>query len=83
MTGPIHDHCEETVTVCPECDSASIRRRTPSHPSSRATQTHLWACLDCTAGFDEPAERVKKNRGGRPGLAGRLVDADPDAIGGD
>jgi hypothetical protein len=83
MTEPIHEHCDETVTVCPECDSARIRRRTPEHPSSPDHQTNQWACLDCPARFDEPNERPKQTPGGRAGLAGQLVDADPDAIGGD
>lgn len=83
MTQPIHEARDETVTACPACDSARIRRRNPDHPSSRSGQTNDWACLDCPAHFDEPDERPKHKPGGRHGLAGRLVDADPGAVGGD
>jgi len=83
MTGPVAAAIDETVTACPECGSARIRRRNPEHPSSPETQTNDWACLDCPAHFDEPDERPMQTPGGRHGLAKRLVEADPDAVGGD
>jgi len=82
MSQAIHEAHGETVTACPECDNARIRRRNPSHASSRPSQTHKWACMECGAHFDEPVERPMQTPGGRRGLAKRLLEADPDDVGG-
>jgi len=83
MTESIHEARGDVVEACPECESARLRRRTPDHPASPAHQTHRWNCVDCGLSFDDPVERPRRQPGARSGLARELVDADPDAIGGD
>jgi ssDNA-binding Zn-finger/Zn-ribbon topoisomerase 1 len=75
----------ETVNVCPECDDPDIRRQSERAASADCPQCK-WEelahrdfdrhkCYDCGAEFHEPAERKRRNHGGRRGLAGDLVDA--------
>jgi transcriptional regulator with XRE-family HTH domain len=67
-----------TITVCPECDTPQIRRRTPDHPASASSSTKRWYCLNCQRSFDEPDERAPQaTTGARSGLARKLDEADP------
>jgi hypothetical protein len=70
-----------TITACPECESASIKRRVPQKPISPDTQTHRWYCNACGVWFDEPIERAPRSDSTTLcGVAADLDAADPDAI---
>lgn len=75
------EHDDETITVCPDCGSSRIRRRSRPNQSSGA-----WWCRNCPQNFEEPAKR--KPRGTRKqdqdptnGLAADLAEMDPDEVG--
>lgn len=75
---------ENTTRACPECDSADLRRRNPSHASSRADDDGLWRCDDCGASTDDPPRRARyrtASDAARVGLAARLEAADPEEVG--
>jgi len=74
----------DTITVCPnrECDSPHIHRNSPNKPN--ATAAADWHCSACGADFDDPREREPLSPAGGPGgLAGALLDADPEAVSAD
>ena len=68
------DSDADMVIACPECDSGQIKRRT-----SEQSVTN-WKCGICRAEFDEPVERERRATGTVSGLAGRLLDADPNEV---
>ncbi|WP_251342405.1 hypothetical protein [Haloplanus halophilus] len=70
----------DLITVCPACDSPAIKPRTPAKFDSPDHQASEWYCNDCQHQFDEPVRRERRGGGGRNGLAGKLVDADPDDL---
>jgi transposase-like protein len=59
------------VQACPECDGSDLGERVTKEPRYR--------CHDCGARFAEPVKRTSKQ--GRAGLATRLIELDPDAVG--
>jgi transposase-like protein len=66
------------VTVCPECDSATIENRVADGKKGRTSDGDYY-CLDCHAHFDNPDNRPAK--GGTVGgseLAAKLAAADPE-----
>jgi len=67
------------ITACPECESASIKRRTPAKPESSG-QGYRWYCNACGHHFDEPIERERECEPQLSGVAADLDAADPDAI---
>lgn len=73
----------EAIEVCPECDKAQIQAiigaaNAPTGPD------HDYRCNACGARFDEPTERAQKHDPGNPGgLAGALMEADPDDVSAD
>lgn len=73
----------DTVLACPECDATAVHT-TGEDLRARETPDHEFLCRDCTATFDEPAERAKHTSAGpRRGLAGDLAAADPAEVFGD
>lgn len=44
------------MTVCPECDSAQIDRRTPGKPSETRGDKR-WYCTNCQHRFDDAGTR--------------------------
>lgn len=77
----------DDVSVCPECDSASLKmgRVSDSGQGHREGVTDKrFRCADCRAAFDDPETREpKQTHGTRKGLAGKLARADPDDVGGE
>lgn len=70
---PMTDGGEEIITVCPNCDSARIVRRTRSNLRKR------WRCKGCEARFDEANRRERRGHKVSTHGPGRaLQDADPD-----
>jgi ribosomal protein L37AE/L43A len=65
----------ETVNVCPECSATKI------HARVHRSRDEAWHCYRCKEEFREPdtreSQQVTKHR---HGLAGDLVDADPDEV---
>jgi transposase-like protein len=84
-----HDGSVLTIGACPECGTAETnvypRREKQSTSSRKGDPTARYVCNDCGAQFDELDERERGPGGGhRKGtLAKTLLDADPDAVGGD
>lgn len=71
---------EETIEVCPECDSASIHILTPRR-SDVGPDRPRYRCKDCNHHFTHPVRRPRRQHGrGLSGHAGTLKDADPDDI---
>jgi len=74
-----------TVLACPECDGPHIDRHSPGSPGSNVDDGPGWRCNICGHQFDEPTRRDPHNRGGghsRNDLSFRLLEADPDEVGG-
>jgi transposase-like protein len=70
---PMTDGGSEEITVCPNCDSARIVRRTRSNLRQR------WRCKDCEARFDEADRREPRSHNVSTHGPGRaLQQADPD-----
>jgi len=72
-----------TIEVCPECDAPQIQSVTGStHMDPR---DHDYFCKVCHAKFDEPTVRPRKRASGdgRSGLAGKLMQADPEDVSAD
>jgi ribosomal protein L37AE/L43A len=65
----------ETVNVCPECSATKI------HARVHRSRDEAWHCYRCKEEFREPdtreSEKMTKHR---HGLAGDLVDADPEQV---
>jgi hypothetical protein len=74
---------EETILVCPICDSAMIRRRFPDKQQSRnlPADADRWYCRVGQHAFAQPTERPPRASQSTNGLAKRLEDADPDDVG--
>ncbi|MFC6951934.1 hypothetical protein [Halorubellus litoreus] len=78
-----------TIGACPHCGTAETnvypRRDKHSSASRSRDPDAAYVCNDCGATFDELAERDRGPGGGhrRGTLAKALVEADPDAVGGD
>jgi len=68
------------VTVCPECDHASMQRNSMK-PRGNANTTK-WRCGDCGHKTEEPVIRERKCTNGSTvnGLAKKLLDMDPDDL---
>lgn len=75
----------ETVEVCPDCDSATIRQRSTSARGLRTPDDRDYHCDDCGHSFDEPTVRppVTNTQGGAESpRTERLLAMDADEIGG-
>ncbi|MFC7236611.1 hypothetical protein [Halosegnis marinus] len=73
------------VTCCPHCDGTDIHARTATWGAPHAVDPERrYRCYACGGTFEEPAERPPKRRASTlSGLAKRLDQLDPDAIGAD
>lgn len=70
-----------TVAACPECDATSVALNAPGGYAD-VPEGSRYRCANCGALFDEYVERERRTANdSRRGLAGRLVDADPDEVG--
>jgi len=73
------------IKVCPHCDSSELRRLTRD---ARKSRTHgekdRYYCQDCQKYCHDPVRRepYRKDRGAHVGLSRRLIEADPDDVGG-
>jgi len=83
----LREAAEEPITdggqiqACPECDDSDIRRRMVGNLHSRTDpDAPRWKCYVCGHEFDEPRVRPREAQGPRNGLAGELVDAEPDVL---
>lgn len=77
---------DDSVQACPECDSTEIRPRRPGKPASQPHIDTRWHCNACDTRFETPTERPSRGVFGtipHSGLARKLWDADPDAVGGE
>jgi len=80
-TGDI-DGVDGTVKACPECDGTDVVARSGGMTCRRPSDD--YACRTCCETFDEPVIRGRRqSSAGLNGLAGRLDDADPDAVSAD
>ena len=68
------------IEVCPRCDEAKLRHRSPNKPDSSSDSDALYRCANCGQHCDEPARREPKDDPGLSGLAQTLDDADPDLV---
>ena len=68
---------DDRTDACPECDSSDVEPRVRMTPPYR--------CKQCDAEFHQPARRDVHSQSlpGCDTLARDLIDADPDALGGD
>ncbi|MFC6975850.1 hypothetical protein ACFQL1_16060 [Halomicroarcula sp. GCM10025709] len=76
----------ETVEVCPDCDSATIRKRSLSARGQHATDSRQYHCEDCGHTFDQPTVRPPETNtqgGAESARTAALLAMDPDAAGGD
>lgn len=66
---------DDTVLVCPGCDSTQLRRRSRTHSSPLDSADKRWLCRDCDNKFDDPVRRDRQFKSSnRRGLAGRLAE---------
>lgn len=70
------------VTACPHCDSSNIYNRRFTDNRREERRDLRWYCRNCQENFAEPNKRDSRGNGSRSGLAKRLLEADPDEIGG-
>jgi len=71
---------DDEVAACPECDDANVETGYTGDVRSRRTDTKRYLCLSCHAQFDEFVIRERRHDSPPGGLAGRLLDADPDEV---
>ncbi len=74
----------KTVTACPHCDSHRISVNSGSDMND-SRNAPPFRCRECHEGFDEPRRRPPRNSQGSrepSGLAGRLLNAEPDEVSG-
>lgn len=73
----------DQVRACPECDSASTRRRHPSRASADRLDDCEYRCEECRTSFDQPVWRqpYHKPSVGTSPLARKLREADPEDLG--
>jgi len=75
----------DTIPACPACDSADLYKRQPK-VSSPQDHDHTYRCQACGERFDDPEWRERGHSGNsvrNSTLAGKLLDADPEEVGGD
>lgn len=74
------DGDEDLVKACPECDSTRLLRRSGGGFHGRKPVAPYY-CNSCFMPVEEPVERERhRARGKESGLAGELLDADPDDV---
>jgi hypothetical protein len=74
---------DETITVCPECDSAQIKTKTNDPYGAHDPDGGAYYCLDCHTEFDTPAERERRSNGNGGDFSDAykaLAAADPDEV---
>jgi transposase-like protein len=71
----------DEIPVCPECDNAKIRRRTPNKPQSRNAEAR-WRCPSCDSYFAEALWRLPRSQTASADgtLVADLMAADPDDV---
>ena len=69
-----------TITVCPECGSNHIERRSPGKGVGPSTTDHNWWCSTCEARFDEPHEREAHNAAISAAGQLRRLGIDPERV---
>lgn len=81
MKRRLRDAGEDTILVCPDCDTSNIRRRGGGYGARDAEQPP-WQCQRCGSRFNEAHERPRKSVGAcnADTLAARLEAADPDDL---
>ena len=70
----------DSIEVCPECDESNIQPVTGS--VDMEPRDHDYLCKVCKARFSRPDTRPRKTSksSNRSGLAGKLMQADPDDV---
>lgn len=70
---------DETITACPECDSAAIRTRNTRSVHSTSDDHRRYDCKNCGHKFNEPQRRERRHTGSINGDTGAaaLLNADP------
>ncbi len=69
----------ETLTACPNCDSASIETRQRDSMIGNGEGPKFY-CRECTHAFDNPVERTPHNPHHASGLEKQLLEADADEV---
>lgn len=70
----------DRVDACPDCGSSRLSANATGGMRGRDTRGR-FRCIDCKSYFDECDERARReDRQTRKGLAGELVEADPDEV---
>jgi len=71
---------DDEVAACPECDAAQVSRIKGRRMNAHTGQRYTYLCNACGEKFDEFVIRERKRNVGLKGLAGKLLDADPDEV---
>jgi len=77
----------KTINVCPECDSARLKRLMDSETAHRLSNNQHWWCGDCGHRFADPNRRerrgIEESYSGHTRLKragfGHLIDDTEDA----
>ena len=71
---------DNQVSACPKCDATNVESRSTGDGRAVVDDTTAYFCRTCTARFDEYVVREKRHDPSPSGLAGDLLDADPDEV---
>jgi len=71
---------DNQVSACHECDDASVQMVNLRGISGPKSDDKRYRCSHCYARFDEFVVREKEGQNTPRGLAGKLLDADPDEV---
>lgn len=71
---------DNQVSACPECDDASVQMVNLRGISRPESDDKRYRCSHCYARFDEFVIRERRHDSPPRGLAGKLLDADPDEV---
>jgi len=74
---------ENTVPVCPACDTTDIHPRGGSLDTGGTDEKPSWWCRTCGTDFDDPVRRAPRSERTRKGTAWQLLQADPEEVFGD
>jgi C4-type Zn-finger protein len=75
---------DDLVLACPLCDSTNIKMRVGNGKFNGEVKIPRGYCQACGGRFEEGVHRPRKTDApGRRGLSKVLLDADPDAVGGE
>jgi len=71
---------DDEVAACPECDAADVETGYRDDVRSQRTDTKRYFCRSCHTQFNEFVIRERRHDPPPRGLAGKLLDADPDEV---